>query len=283
MKKLFLSLFIVLMAFGMSVEDAEARRLGGGRSSGIQRSAPSAPSRQANNPASPQNPAAPAAGRNWTGPLAGLAAGLGLGYLFSSMGFGAGMSNILMMALLAFAAIALVRFFARKINPNKEAQTQFAGNAPKDRTEGNVYEGQFTKNVFSGASSNTSTASFNAAPDFDVEGFLRIAKLNFVRLQAANDEKNLTDIREFVSPEMYAEIKLQMDERGDALQQTEVVTLTAELIEQVAENNSYIASVLFSGTMREESTNAEPFKEIWHLTKPINGASGWKISGIQQA
>ena len=115
------------------------------------------------------------------------------------------------------------------------------------------------------------------------EGFLRVAKLNFVRLQAANDVKNLDDIREFVSPELFAEIKMQMDERGNAPQQTDVVTLNADLLEVITESSRHVASVHFSGTIREVvSATAEPFDEIWNLSKSIDGNGGWVVAGIQQ-
>jgi len=104
-----------------------------------------------------------------------------------------------------------------------------------------------------------------------------------VRLQAANDAKNLDDLREFVSPEMFAEIKLQMDERGDAAQQTDVVTLNGELLEVTSDGNRHIASVRFSGMIREEAGGAaHPFDEVWNLAKPLDGSKGWVVAGIQQ-
>jgi hypothetical protein len=100
--------------------------------------------------------------------------------------------------------------------------------------------------------------------------------LNFVRLQAANDAGNLEDIREFVAPELFAEIKLQLDERGKAIQQTDVVTLNAELLEVVTEPTRHIASVRFSGMIREEAgAPAAPFDEVWNLSKALEGSKGW--------
>ena len=135
-----------------------------------------------------------------------------------------------------------------------------------------------------------SFGSFAGAPSgqrvpagFDTQAFLRIAKLNFVRLQAANDVKNLDDIREFVNPELFAEIKTQMDERGNAPQQTDVVTLNADLLEVITESSRHVASVHFSGTIREVvSATAEPFDEIWNLSKSVDGNGGWVVAGIQQ-
>ncbi|MDR1661403.1 MAG: 39S ribosomal protein L45, partial [Azoarcus sp.] len=119
--------------------------------------------------------------------------------------------------------------------------------------------------------------------DFDAEAFLRVAKLNFVRLQASNDAGNLDDIREFTAPEVFAEIKLQLDERGPAAQRTDVVQLDAELLEAVTEGKQHVASVRFHGLIREQAdAPAAPFDEVWALTKPVSGERGWVIAGIRQ-
>ena len=133
------------------------------------------------------------------------------------------------------------------------------------------------------ASSADVPAAAHVPADYDTEAFLRVAKLNFVRLQAANDVKNLDDIREFVSPELFSEIKMQMDERGNAPQQTDVVTLNADLLEVTTESHRHIASVHFSGTISEVvSVAAAPFDEIWNLSKSVDGNGGWVVAGIQQ-
>ena len=134
-----------------------------------------------------------------------------------------------------------------------------------------------------GAVSSVPPAPSSIPADFDADAFLRVAKLNFVRMQAANDAKNIDDIREFTSPEMFAEIRMQMTERGDAVQQTDVVRLDAELLEVVTEGDRHIASVRFGGLIREEADGpALPFDEIWHLSKPVVGDKGWVVAGIQQ-
>ena len=282
MKKILMAVCTVILALGLSVGDAEAARLGGGRSLGMQRQSvaprPTAPTQQAA-PAAPRAPtAAPTTPkRNWMGPLAGLAAGLGIGALLSHFGMGEGMANILMMALLAMAAVFVLKLlFARKTPaaaPDSGMQYAGAGYTPPPQP---VAAPQF------GAAA-APTAAANIPAGFDSEGFLRIAKVNFVRLQAANDAKNLDDIREFVSPEMYAEIKMAMDERGSAAQQTDVVTLDAQLLEVVTEGNRHVASVHFSGMIREAAgAAAQPFDEVWNLAKPVSGNTGWVVAGIQQ-
>ena len=119
--------------------------------------------------------------------------------------------------------------------------------------------------------------------DFDVASFVRNAKVNFIRLQAANDAGNLDDIRQFTTPEMFAQLKMDLSDRGAATQQTDVVNIDGDVLEVAEENGYYVVSVRFTGLIREEATApSEPFDEVWHLTKPLQGAGGWVLSGIQQ-
>jgi predicted lipid-binding transport protein (Tim44 family) len=126
--------------------------------------------------------------------------------------------------------------------------------------------------------------SANIPPDFQVEPFLRQAKMAFIRLQAANDAKDLDDIRNYTTPEMYAEIAMQIDERLDAVQKTEVLNVHPTLIEVANEDGYEVASVRFAGLIRESAdANPESFDEVWHVKKKIgDNKSAWLISGIQQ-
>ncbi len=285
MKNMFIAAFMTIIALGFGIGDAEAARLGGSKSVGMQRQSlaprPASPAQAA--PAAPSAPVgAPAATpkRNWLGPLAGLAAGLGIAALLSKFGMGAGMANMLMIALLAMAAVFVFKWLSRRNASAAQpaGSLQYAGGSCSAMTP----PPQATPSFGSSATAATIPAQRIPA-DFDTTAFLRIAKLNFVRLQASNDAKNLDDIREFVSPELFAEIKMQMDERGNAPQQTDVVTLNADLLEVTTESNRHIASVHFSGTIREiVSAAAAPFDEIWNLSKPLEGNQGWVVAGIQQ-
>ena len=273
MLKFFLAFVIAFVSIGFSIDEAEAARFGGRRSFGMQRQmvtprpAPRAPS------------AAPGAPRrSLMGPIAGLAAGLGIAALLSHFGMGAGMANLLTLALLVMAAVAIFKWLARK---SAAAQARPSPHDPLRYAGADPHRGPAVQEFPQGATSPPTGASVPAG--FDSEAFIRVAKLNFIRLQAANDEKNFDDIREFVSPEVFAEIKVQLDERGDEAQQTDVVTLDAELLEVLTEGNRHVASVHFSGMIRERvGAAAEPFAEVWNLSKPIAGERGWVISGIQQ-
>ena len=218
------------------------------------------------------------------GPLAGLAAGLGLAALASHFGFGEELANIMMFALLAMRVVGVIGFFLRKKAAAQGHGMQYAGaggpfGQPATEREQPYVAGGGVAPVAANAAPQ-SVASIPA--NFDTEGFVRNAKVNFIRLQAANDAGNLDDIREFTSPEMFAEIKLAFGERHGAAQETDVTQLNAEELDVTEESSRYIVSVRFTGLISENKAAAEPFDEIWHMTKPIDGSRGWVLAGIQQ-
>ena len=280
MNKFLIALFAAVVGLGFAVGDAEARRMGGSKSFGMQRSAP-APAKQATTPAATPQPAAaqPAAGGSrWLGPVAGLAAGLGLAALFSHLGLGEELASFVLILLLVAAAVFVFRLLTRKRAPESQP-LQYAGAGTGAANAALRYEAPAA-----GGGAALPSVAGNIPAGFDVDGFLRQAKLNFVRLQAAHDAGNVEDIRNFTTPEVFAEIRLQIDERGGAAQQTDVIALEAELLEVAEEFRQYIASVRFHGSIRESAgAAAEAFDEIWHLTKPVAGSGGWVIAGIQQA
>lgn len=279
MRRVFLALFTVFIAFVLPMPDAEAKRFGGGRSSGMQRDSlpqkPATPQRDATNstPAG-AGAAAPAGKRSWMGPIAGLAAGLGLAALASHLGLGEEFANFLLIALLVMAAIFLFKFLTRRAAPASQGM-QYAGMGG---------QGGVTPLPMGGQPAPAPAAGGNVLPaGFDAEAFTRQAKLNFIRLQAASDAGNLDDIREFTTPEMFAEIQLQLGERGSTETRTEVMNLNAEVLECVEEANRYLVSVRFHGLIREDAdAPAVDFDEVWHLVKPASGKTGWQVAGIQQ-
>ena len=301
MKRIAIALFAVVMGAGLMVQDAEAaKRLGGGKSTGVSRDSTvmkreaipakpaAAPSAAAPASAAAAAPAAAAQSgmSRWMGPLAGLAAGIGLAALFSHLGMGEGMANMMMMLLLGAAVFFAVRWFLKKRQPAAaQPAMQYAG-MPAGMEPPRVTE-PFIPAAAGGTAAAAATATEVAAnipADFDVEGFLRQAKLNFIRLQAANDRGDMEDVRQFCSPEMAAEIQMQFQERNQLAQETDVVQLDAALLDVSTEAKRALASVRFSGLIREEANAApEAFSEVWHLTKPLDGSQGWHIAGIQQS
>ena len=295
MKSFALMAATLALGFTLVTSDAEAaRRLGGGGSSGMQRESISAPKAPAASPAPSQATAPTAAAkpqaapgaaqpqpkRSWMGPLAGLAAGLGLAALASHFGFGEELASMLMIGLLVVVAMAVIGFIMRRKHGTSPGMQYAGAGAPANEafrpTEPVAFNGGT-------ASGQAGTGGASIPADFDAEAFIRNAKVHFIRLQAANDAGNLEDIREFTTPEMFGEIKLSQVERGQGGQQTDVVSLNAEILDVTEEASRYVVSVRFNGLIREDAqAAAAPFDEIWHLIKPRDGSRGWVLAGIQQ-
>jgi len=314
MKKAFVALIVAVMTLSVGMSAVEAKRLGGGGSIGKQSSSAS---RQAQSPAPMQQnqaaaakPAAPAAApaaaaakpSMWKGLLGGALLGLGLGALLSHFGLGGALasmiSTILTVALIALAIMFVIRLFRRKSESAQSAQPApaWASAAPQaaepqsatpqigSMLKTDQSAASTTQNGFGGGFGNAEAAPAYGIPaGFDTVGFVRNAKTYFIRLQAAWDKADINDIREFTTPEMFAELRLQIQERGTAANQTDVVSLDAEVLGVETVGNDYLASVKFFGFIKEDPT-ASPaqFAEIWNLSKPAAGQGGWVLAGIQQ-
>ena len=279
MKRYLMILMIALTSLSLFAASAEAKRFGGGSSIGKQRTmtpqaAPKAPTAA---PATGAAPAAAPAGNKWLGPLAGLAIGAGLGAMFAGGGFGGGMGSILMVVLVGVAIMFAISFFRKKQTP---AAIQYAGAGVPYNEPASA---QYTATQAAGGSFSTPAQAKNIPADFPVESFLRSAKTSFIRLQAANDRKDLNDVREYTTPEMYAEISMQMQERDNAPQKTDVISISGELLEVSNEGDWAIASVRFTGQLTENNGAPEAVDEIWHVQKNLRDDKAvWLLSGIQQ-
>ena len=287
MNRILGAVFAVLLGLGLSIPDSEAaRRLGGGKSFGTQRQAtPQQPApRQEQAPqAAPQQPGAKgapaAAGSRWLGPVAGLLAGGLLGALIFGGAFeGIKLMDVVLILLLAAGLIYLFRTIARKPQtPQRREPLQYAGVGAEPRLDPLPQAQPATGSAAAAADARYFPAGF------DAEAFARQAKANFVRLQEANDRADLNALREVMTPELFSEIEAEIRSRGTDAQKIEVVTLDAKVIEVVSEGDHYIASVRFTGLIKEDPAGApESFSELWHLQKPIDGSSGWLMAGIQQ-
>jgi predicted lipid-binding transport protein (Tim44 family) len=313
MKRLLIALLITVTTLAAALPSAEARRLGGGGSFGKQSSysrQSSATPSQPYNAASAAKPAAPAAAPGAAAPakpasplrniLGGALLGLGVGALLSHFGlggaFGSMISTILMIALLAFVAMFLVRMFSRK-SGQPAAGPAYAGGASSAARSYTPEIGSQVPDApkafqsessgsFGGAggSAAAQAVALGVPADFDVPGFVRNAKSYFIRLQAAGDRADIHDLREFTSPEMFAELRLQIQERGASPNVTDVVQLNGELLGIEKNSDEYIATVRFNGLIKEApDTSAEAFVELWNFSKPVDGSAGWVLAGIQQA
>jgi len=276
MKRFLIILTLVFACLSLFSTMAEAKRFGGGGSFGKQRPVPAQQQAQ-RAPAAPASAPAPA-GNRWLGPLAGLAIGAGLASMFAGGGmggFGGAMGSVLLLLLVAGGVMFLISRF-------RQSQTHAIPNAGA----GSPFNAQdpFPQTIYVPKSAPAAAPAFGNIPaDFPVESFLRNGKASFIRLQAANDRKDLDDIREYTTPEMFAEISMQLMERGDAPQKTDVVNLNADLLEVANEGDYTIASVRFTGQLRENNGVPETVDEIWNVQKNLRDEkSVWLLAGIQQ-
>jgi len=311
MARVTMAAFAAILGFGVNVQDADAARMGGGKSFGRQspnvtrQAAP--PSREAATQGQTPAPTPAAqpqpAGNRWLGPIAGIAAGLGIAALLSHFGlagaFAEALGSMLVVGLLVFAAVWIWRMLRGAggrpvLQRNAEPAYRGAGTgigAEPARTYDSADSARPGSVAALGSGAAAGSAAAPGAPvgqwgvpsGFDTPAFIRSAKVNFIRLQEAWDAKNLADIREFTTPEVFAEIRMQIDEEKGAKNHTDVLALDAELLGIEESPTDYLASVKFSGTIREnEQGNGEPVEEVWNLTKAKSGRSGWLLAGIQQ-
>ncbi len=323
-------LWVLTMSVALFAGQAEAaKRMGGGKSFGQQSSnvtqrqatpPPAAPAQGATNTAvkSPAAGAAAAAPKKpWGAMLGGLAAGLGLAWLASSLGFGEEMAQFMMFALLALVIMMAVGWFmrsrknqgsARPASPFAFQGAGSAGQAPtpasyRPENVGNDASARpwertntaFDSASMAGAGSATGSMigsglsgsqSWGIPAGFDTEGFLKSAKANFVSLQAAWDKSDIPALRVMMTDTMLKEIQAQLAERevhtGGPVNLTEVVMIEAHLLGIEDLGSDYMASVEFSGMIREEpSSGPAPFREVWNMTKTKTGQSGWLVAGVQ--
>ena len=307
---------------------AEAKRMGGGSSLGRQSSnvtqrqatPPAAPARQQTAQQQPgQTNAAPAKKPSGVGAmLGGLAAGLGLAWLASSLGLGEGFANILMIGLLVMAGLAIFRMIKRRSQAASAsgagaAPFAFQGNAPVPAAAGDVFNppqykpekvgndasarpweqfGQAAPVAGAAAGGSMIGAAFSGAQtwvipaDFDTEGFITAAKRNYLSLQAAWDAGDLATLRSMMTDEMLSEVRQQLAEREaeaeGAANINEIEGLEAQLLGIEDQGDVYLASVEFSGMSREEQgAGLSPFREVWNMAKPKSGNGGWLVAGLQ--
>jgi predicted lipid-binding transport protein (Tim44 family) len=323
--------FVLAAALLVVGVQADAKRLGGGKSVGKQSSnvtqsqaAPAAPAGATNaaaaKPATPAAAPAAAPKKPWGAMLGGLAAGLGLAWLASSLGLGGALSQFMMFAMLALVIMLAVGWFMRRraaqngqgANANSSFAFQGAGgdatnpaNAKAYRLEsvgndasarpwernsialdGSKTGGSMIGSAIGAGASLTGSQSWGVPADFDTNGFLASAKQNFITLQAAWDKSDISSLRSMMTDTMLGEIKSQLADReqhtGAGANHTEVAALDAKLLGIEEDDNSWLASVEFSGMIKEDpSQSPGPFREVWNMTKAKSGVGGWLVAGVQ--
>jgi predicted lipid-binding transport protein (Tim44 family) len=304
---------------------ADAKRMGGGGSLGAQRSvtpqkaapAPAAPagnaasqsSPPASQPAAPASAAAPKAAptaapapagmSRWLGPIAGIAAGLGLAALMSHLGLSEGFGTILLLGLMIFAAIFVVRMFMARRQASgaplqySGAATSANGGTPSAYAPPTTSTPSWRIPSTSELDAQPTSAPTTGAPTFgmtrktlpegfDAATFTREAKRQYGEIQRSYDNADRAALASVMTADMARDIGAELDRRGQH-HPTEIVTIDAEVLDVSTEDDNYWVSVRFTGLVKEDG---EPLPhsidEVWNLTKPVRGGSGWLLAGISQ-
>jgi len=303
MNNRFLSIAMVLLIGFSSLSAEAARRMGSGKSMGqqsnnVSQTQGTKPAQNAT-PASPASPAAAAPQRSpWGAMLGGLAVGLGLAWLASSLGLGEAFGQIIMFGLIALAIMTAVGYFMRRraaansgSSPGSLAYQGASASYPAQQPTATFKSQPNTRSTYTGSMIGSAVSGFQpnwSVPDgFDVDGFLSKAKENFVTMQDAWDRSDTSSLRQMMTDNMLTEIKAQIAERDAAstigqMSMTEVISLDAKLLGIEESMDGYLASIEFSGMIREESnTSPESFKEIWNMSRSKQDNGGWLLAGIQ--
>lgn len=309
-----LSVVAAVFFAGAPLVEAEAKRLGGGMSFGRMAPAPGAkpqalPPRQAQpaaapqqgqqaaRPAQQQQPAAAqsAARSSWMGPLAGIAAGLGLAALASYLGIGEELMSLMLIALAVFAVIAIVRMLSgnRRTAAGSYRQPVMARSGYGDTDLGPEGRPASVSWPASGYSRPAETISAPTLPvaavsQSEIDQFLSVAREQFTKLQSIWDSGDIHALAEFCTPEMTRELSHQIAARKGAENYTEVVNLDAQWLGMHDSADDFgkpvdEVQIRFSGLIREKQDDfAEEFKEVWTLHRAKSGDTGWQLAGITQ-
>jgi predicted lipid-binding transport protein (Tim44 family) len=224
------------------------------------------------------------------GILGGLAAGLGIGFLLSHFGLGEGASSLITGLLIAALAGFAIMFIMRKMMPalsgtNKSPQMTPQGMQRSNLDQAPRQEPAFTPaaSALGGVAAEPAPFQSTLPPGFDEYAFLDNAKQFFSGLQKAWDQGDLAALREYTTRDMFATIEQDLAGRADSANQTDVVTLNAQLLGIETADNTYYCSVQFTGMIREQvGAQANNFSEVWNLSKPVSGPGGWVLAGISQ-
>lgn len=292
MRTLLISFFALVIGFGVAVPDAEAKRLGGGSSLGKsfftpKKAKPAAPTQQKAAPTGSSAAAQKAQPRRsgFGGMMAGLLAGGLLGALFFGGAFdGIQFMDILLIGLLIFVAIKLFSGMKKAQGP------QYAGHQ-RDRAEQfrqqhqdpqTFQQPQQPLSPAPGAGFSFGESSMELPQWFNEAAFIEGAKQHFNHLQKAWDNSDWAEIATYTTPELL-EVLQQERAKQPSNQNTEVVSVMAELANFTDNGDHVVATINFYGWLREDGHETAEFSELWHLSRDMNQPDAdWMIVGIQQ-
>ena len=262
---------------------AEAKRFGGGFSLGKSYSMPKkaapapTPSKSATTASSkPTQGAKPSMG--------GLLGGMLAGGLLGAMLFGGAFEGIQIMDILLIALVifVLVRMFGGRRAP-AIAGGYGAHQAPPEMPMARNSEAVLSSGGWGGLSAGLQQVDIETPDWFDAKAFVAGAEAHFKTLQSAWDRQEWSEIASYTSPELLVSLKKNREMLPD-VQNTEVVSVIAELGNFQEDADQFVVSMLFHGWIREDGkSDATEFSEVWHLSRAKESVGGdWFIVGIEQ-
>ena len=116
----------------------------------------------------------------------------------------------------------------------------------------------------------------------DVEEVLQLARLSFVQFQAAWDRADLQSLSALATAPLLEDLRSQLAQRGPGPNHTEVLQVEARLLALEELREAFVASVEFSGLIRERLDDAAaPFRELWLLANVKTAGRGWQLAQVQ--
>jgi len=111
---------------------------------------------------------------------------------------------------------------------------------------------------------------------------LEAARARFLGLQAAWDAGDVQALGRFTTPDMLQQLLPVLTSRVTGASRTDVLTLHAELLDLEELGAAWLASVEFSGLIRESAEQgAVPFRELWMLAAAKDGTPSWRLARQQ--
>jgi len=301
--------------------DAQAQRFGGMRSFGRQSSnimkqrqavkppaaASSSRQQQGSSAASARQQQAGAQGAaarsgmsRFLGPIAGIAAGLGIAALLSGLGLSGAFLELISSLVLILAVVFIARWLFRVL---RGGVTQ-----PLGATRGNTNNSGFSSHNYrqSHPGAGAPTGAAGASPmtidgqarevdaqtnedsswfipqDFDLPVFLDNAKKQFAHIQKLWDQGDAQGLQQYLTEDLFKELQPAILANAQSqTNHTQIVLLNAELMGIEKFEDGFLASVRYSGMLREGNhPEAARFEEVWNLLKAEG--TGWLVAGIQQ-
>lgn len=302
MKKMSVIVFSLFMGVFMTVgaiSDAEAKRMGGGKSFGSKsfQNKPAKRTSTAPSKAQTQNADKKAALAK-KGGMMGLLGGLMIGGLLGAMFFGGAFENINFMDILLFAGIAFILFklISSRRRQNQPETANGAPIPPEDANNDNIQTRQ-ASNDFGGGNADSTNNVIHEEPEnmlergkiprsFDQKSFLTGAENVYTLLQKAWDNGDLADLRQFCNDEVFGELQDQIRARtGNST--TEIIALKSELVNFTKSGNRTEVTVIFHAELNEHDNNEQTsnthIQEAWYFVRPDNrNEHNWLLDAIQQ-